>query len=806
MSEKHHEPLEHHYERLKKYVIHKVGEDRADDIVQQVFLKAHQSLSAFRHESELYTWLYTIAQNTIINEEKRSYRKRELLADREEMYRFVTSDFTRDVDFQIDLGTAMRHLDPMDQDIISMRFAVGLPFAEISSQLELNESTVKNRLYRCIGKMKNVLEDWYSPEPLSTKQLFIMVNMLERQKHMKQDDQVMDNIMKLLRKNFHRVTTMLNYVPTQKITYEVYPNIESFHKSLKRPVDICADSFTGVNRVSMVSPLNPGPTRCYEDVLRSALYLFGSKLAQQLNPQLPRWLYEGVGEYIGLERPRELVKRSLSARMRSDEIPTYNEIMTTFNGTFSNGVPRLHISYTLVDFIHTRYGLPLLQRLLREPEVESVFHKDLAELESEWRQFVCDNYLSHTITTAPATGSAEGVKELVILIPTSSAGSVRNRAQLFQKHAQLFEKANPGVIVTVETFDHWGQEMYLRRRLQRGEPVDLVFSNFYASLAQEGVYADLHPFYQGDRMTTDDLYKTLADMTTVNGKLTGIPMSPQPLVLFYNKEWFDQMGLAYPSGALTWQQYFEISKKLKAANRETGKAVYGSVTPFDMQFLETVALSNGHQVVSPDDNKLTGYIDAESVAEALKEVLGGINKGTGSKLVSNSVTPPFKELKSHNTGMAIGQAGMYFYLSKSRSDFGVAAIPKPAQGVQVTSSYISTLSMIASSNKQQLAWKFMKDVILDGNSPFHEDWGKLELLTSKAAVQKLELNQDPDMKVLYEQLDYANKPVLYRNPRIRKINPSDLLRKLASSKSKKSMQRELSEAALQFDAYMETLT
>lgn len=56
-----------------------------------------------------------------------------------------------------------------------------------------------------------------------------------------------------------------------------------------------------------------------------------------------------------------------------------------------------------------------------------------------------------------------------------------------------------------------------------------------------------------------------------------------------------------------------------------------------MQFLETVALSNGHQVVSPDDNKLTGYMDAESVTEALKEVLGGSNKATGSKLVSNSV-------------------------------------------------------------------------------------------------------------------------------------------------------------------------
>ncbi len=39
----------------------------ADDVVQNVFIKAHHGLMSFNGESEFYTWLYRIATNETIN-------------------------------------------------------------------------------------------------------------------------------------------------------------------------------------------------------------------------------------------------------------------------------------------------------------------------------------------------------------------------------------------------------------------------------------------------------------------------------------------------------------------------------------------------------------------------------------------------------------------------------------------------------------------------------------------------------------------------------------------------------------------
>jgi RNA polymerase sigma-70 factor (ECF subfamily) len=428
-------------------VVHKVGTDRADDIVQHVFLKAHEHLSGFRAESALYTWLFKIAQNTIMNDEKRSYRTREISTDNKAMYRFISADFTDEVDFQLDLGTAMRHLDEIDQQIISLRFAAGLPFSEISDQLELNESTIKNRLYRCIGKMKPMLEDWYSPEPWPAKELFVMVNILEKRKQREQDNRVMDDILRLLKKNVRRVTDMLNYIPTHKITYEVYPNIEALHQSLG-VVDsnIVGNSFTrtGGKQVSTVSPLNPGLCSSYTGVMQSALYLFGSALAQQMNQRLPRWLYEGVGNYVGMARRRQDVIALLAGKLRTDELPTYQEMSAhhgrLFSGNFSRHLRHL-ISYTMVDFIVTRYGLEAVQRIMREPKASVVFQKDVAELETEWRQFVSDTYLSHSVAVTSAAVSPKGPNELVILMPTAifATGSARKRV-LAEAAIQLDEQ------------------------------------------------------------------------------------------------------------------------------------------------------------------------------------------------------------------------------------------------------------------------------------------------------------------------------------------------------------------------------
>jgi RNA polymerase sigma-70 factor (ECF subfamily) len=137
------------YERIKRYITYKAGSEQAEDLTQQVFLQASKNMESFRNESSLYTWLYSIATNTIINEAKRCCNRKVVLTN--ELPRYITTDFTGDIDFKIDLGTSIDKLERIDQEILNLRYIADYSFRDIAKLLQINESTLKNRLYRCLG-------------------------------------------------------------------------------------------------------------------------------------------------------------------------------------------------------------------------------------------------------------------------------------------------------------------------------------------------------------------------------------------------------------------------------------------------------------------------------------------------------------------------------------------------------------------------------------------------------------------------------------------------------------------------------
>jgi RNA polymerase sigma-70 factor (ECF subfamily) len=53
--------------KILRYLKPLVGEDEAEDLTQEVFVKVHQALENFRGESKLSTWLYRIATNAALD-------------------------------------------------------------------------------------------------------------------------------------------------------------------------------------------------------------------------------------------------------------------------------------------------------------------------------------------------------------------------------------------------------------------------------------------------------------------------------------------------------------------------------------------------------------------------------------------------------------------------------------------------------------------------------------------------------------------------------------------------------------------
>jgi RNA polymerase sigma-70 factor (ECF subfamily) len=67
---------EEYHGKISRYLKRMVGEDEAEDLTQEVFVKISDGLKEFRGESRLHTWIYRIATNAALDRlQSRSFRQ-----------------------------------------------------------------------------------------------------------------------------------------------------------------------------------------------------------------------------------------------------------------------------------------------------------------------------------------------------------------------------------------------------------------------------------------------------------------------------------------------------------------------------------------------------------------------------------------------------------------------------------------------------------------------------------------------------------------------------------------------------------
>jgi RNA polymerase sigma-70 factor (ECF subfamily) len=141
----------------------------AEDLTQDVFLKAFRSLKRLENTAVFRSWLYRIAVNRV-NDHFRKKRLKALIGfssmdeddfvETEEMA--VAPQATREMarkEFWTRVKGAMKALSKMEREVFMLRFFDQLPIKEITAALKKNESTVKTHLYRAMNKVKDDLAD-----------------------------------------------------------------------------------------------------------------------------------------------------------------------------------------------------------------------------------------------------------------------------------------------------------------------------------------------------------------------------------------------------------------------------------------------------------------------------------------------------------------------------------------------------------------------------------------------------------------------------------------------------------------------
>lgn len=129
--------------------------DAAMDIVQQAIYRALRSMDTLQEPRYARTWFYRILINTCIDE--RRHLQRWVATDPVE-FSNLPDPQAPEIDRLMDLQRAVDALEPEEKSIIVLRYFEDLKLRDIAEILDMNLSTVKNKLYRILAQLKVELE------------------------------------------------------------------------------------------------------------------------------------------------------------------------------------------------------------------------------------------------------------------------------------------------------------------------------------------------------------------------------------------------------------------------------------------------------------------------------------------------------------------------------------------------------------------------------------------------------------------------------------------------------------------------
>jgi RNA polymerase sigma-70 factor, ECF subfamily len=154
-----------HAETVHRWMARAVGESDADDATQEVFLKAYRGLASFRGEAPPRAWLASIADNAVKNRYRSRSRFRRVFArSYDDTPGFEAPATGNGPEDEARVGEsrrlvteALKRLEPEFRMPVVLRDIEEWSYEEIAVSLALPIGTVKSRIARGRGQLKEIL-------------------------------------------------------------------------------------------------------------------------------------------------------------------------------------------------------------------------------------------------------------------------------------------------------------------------------------------------------------------------------------------------------------------------------------------------------------------------------------------------------------------------------------------------------------------------------------------------------------------------------------------------------------------------
>jgi multiple sugar transport system substrate-binding protein len=313
------------------------------------------------------------------------------------------------------------------------------------------------------------------------------------------------------------------------------------------------------------------------------------------------------------------------------------------------------------------------------------------------------------------------IKQPIILEIGVFAGSywdvpIQDSNKFFDEAISEFEKMNPGIKVTYRSgtlkrnYSEW-----LSQKIIRGKEPDIfcILPKDFNTLVSIGILKDLDELINHDsQFDASKMYVNAIQSGRFQKRQYALPSEIAPVLMFVNKTLLAREGIPIPKGNWTWNDFYEICKKV---TRDTdGDGQVDQFGTFGFSWQEAV-YTNGQRLFEPDGS--AAYFDSPGVVEAVEFLMKLNALHLNAKVTSNDFDAGkvafrpflFSTYKAYKP---------YPYRVKKYGQFEWECIklPRGPKGNNVAELHSLLMGISSRTKYEKAAWEFLKFLVYKENT------------------------------------------------------------------------------------------
>lgn len=281
-------------------------------------------------------------------------------------------------------------------------------------------------------------------------------------------------------------------------------------------------------------------------------------------------------------------------------------------------------------------------------------------------------------------------------------------AERYEALVLKFNEKHPQI--TVELRPRSWQELY-NREAERADAL-WVSQDLAAMLSTQAKIVDLRSLVEQDEgFDLGAFYPGLVDALSYEGKLWGVPYGADLVVMYYNRDLFDQYSVDYPQTGWTWDDFLERAVAL----RDPDAFIFGYGPRLDLNDAAFFIYQHGGRILDDLDEPTRTTFDDPLTIEALEWY---------ARMVHDYDAAPSLNQSSHDygggsyaiyQGIRTGKVGMWMGGISERGGLtwpfkwtmGWGMVPLPSDAQSATQATIEGYAISADTEDYNACWEWI---------------------------------------------------------------------------------------------------